>query len=96
VRFEWDIDKAASNVQKHGVSFEEASTIFVDPLARTELDEEHSQNEERFATIGISSSARMLVAWHTERLADDGELVVRLIGARRPTPTERRFYESEE
>ncbi len=89
MRFEWDLDKAASNLAKHGVSFEEASTVFGDRLATTVLDRDHSGDEERWLTTGLSDMNRVLIVWHTNR----GE-AVRIIGARRATPDERRTYES--
>jgi len=89
VQFEWDTQKAASNLARHGVSFDEASTVFGDPLARTVPDEDHSIDEERELTIGLSMALRIVVVWHTDR----GD-VTRIIGARLATMTERRAYES--
>ena len=91
MRFEWDSDKAASNLAKHGVSFEEASTVFGDPLATTITDPDHSVGEERLLTTGLSTPGRVLIVWHTDR-----EDVIRIIGAREATPHERRIYESGE
>lgn len=91
MRFEWDSDKAASNLAKHGVSFEEASTVFGDPLATTITDPDHSVGEERFLTTGLSNQGTVLIVWHTDR-----EDVIRIIGAREATPHERRTYESGE
>ena len=91
MRFEWDAVKAAKNSEKHGVSFEEASTVFGDPLARTDPDEDHSEDEDRFLTIGISLLDRVLVVWHTSRMDR-----VRIVGARLATARERRAYESGE
>lgn len=91
MRFEWDADKATANLARHGVSFDEASTVFDDPLAETVSDEDHSIDEQREITIGVSAADRPVVVWHTQR----GE-VIRIIGARRPTPTEWRAYESGE
>jgi hypothetical protein len=89
--FEWDDDKAILNLAKHGVAFEEAVTVFDDPLAATVPDPDHSVGEERWWTMGISSRQRLLVVWHTDR-----EEVARLIGARPAYPSERRRYESRE
>jgi hypothetical protein len=89
VLFEWDPEKAESNLLKHGVSFEEASTVFGDPLATTVRDSAHSDREERFLTTGLSSENRVLIVWHTER--DNG---LRIIGARGVTAQERKVYES--
>lgn len=66
-RFEWDPEKAKINLKKHGVGFEEASTIFEDPQFISFLDEEHSVKEERYITIGLSIKRRLLMAAHTER-----------------------------
>ena len=85
---EWDPEKAASNLAKHGVDFHEAGTVLDDPLSVTFADPDHSLNEQRFLTIGASLSRRILVVAHTDR----GE-AVRLISGRPATPTERRFYE---
>lgn len=65
--FEWDNEKAISNLAKHGVSFEEAVTVFGDPLATTVPDPAHSDAEERWWTIGLSSLQRIVVVWHTDR-----------------------------
>jgi uncharacterized DUF497 family protein len=91
VQFEWDAVKAATNLAKHGVSFDEASTVFGDRLARTDPDEQHSEDEDRFLTIGVSFVGRVLVVWHTSRTG-----AVRIIGARPATASERRAYESGE
>ena len=85
---EWDPEKAASNLTKHGVDFHEAGTVLDDPLSTTFPDPTHSVDEQRYLTIGSSVSGRILVVAHTDR----GE-AVRLISARAATPTERRFYE---
>jgi len=91
VRFEWDPEKAASNLTRHGVSFDEASTVFGDPLAITIVDPDHSVDEERWLTKGVSLQRRVLIVWHTDR-----GCTVRIIGARQATPNERRTYESGE
>jgi uncharacterized DUF497 family protein len=67
MRFEWDPEKARQNVKKHGISFDEAATVFYDPLAATFSDPDHSVGESRFITIGFSSQHRLLVVAHTER-----------------------------
>ncbi len=90
MQFEWDADKAAENLLAHGVSFEEASTVFFDPLSATGADPDHSVGEARFITFGISSSGRLLVVAHTNR----GE-VIRIISARVATRGERKIYEEE-
>ena len=88
MRFEWDENKAATNLLKHSVSFEEAATVFGDPLSDTFDDPDHSAEERRFVIIGLSEKGRMLIVAHT----DDGD-VVRIINAREPTREEREFYE---
>ena len=91
MRIEWDSEKASANIAQHGVSFDEASTVFGDPLATTVPDPDHSLVEDRFLTTGISSQQRLLIVWHTDR----GE-IVRIIGARETTSRERSIYESRE
>lgn len=86
--FEWDQTKADSNLIKHGISFEEASTVFADPLSLTIPDPEHSQAEERLIILGNSHRGKLLVVVHTER----GENI-RVISARRASRRERKFYE---
>jgi uncharacterized protein len=89
VRFEWDRGKAEGNLEKHAVSFEEAITIFYEPLATSFPDPEHSLEESRFITFGYSTRGRLLVVSHTDR----GD-AVRVISARVATPKERKRYES--
>jgi uncharacterized DUF497 family protein len=88
LEFEWDPGKAEANQKKHGVSFEEASTTFTDPLHIVIADPRHSQGEERFVVFGLSNAGRLLAVMHTER----GQKI-RLISARMITPGERRQYE---
>lgn len=88
MEFEWDDGKAASNEQKHGVSFPEAQTVFADPLALTGYDPDHSDDEERYITMGTSLDGRLLVISHTDR-----ESRVRIISARVASRRERRDYE---
>ncbi len=88
MRFEWDAEKAAENLKKHGVSFEEAVTVFFDPLTATFDDPDHSLGEARDLTVGYSSLGRLLVVCHTERRG-----AVRLISARRTTAHERKRHE---
>ncbi len=89
MQFEWDTKKAAYNLAKHGVSFDDASTVFSDPLAGTILDPRHSIEERRFVTIGHSADGSLIVEIHVER--DDR---TRIISARRATRRERRKYEN--
>ncbi|HKI05308.1 MAG TPA: BrnT family toxin [Thermoanaerobaculia bacterium] len=86
--FEWDLRKAAENLKKHRVSFEEASSVFGDPLAITFSDPDHSFGERRSLTFGSSSGGRLLVVCHTGRRTK-----VRLISARLATRHERKIYE---
>jgi uncharacterized DUF497 family protein len=88
MQFESDPKKAKSNFKKHGVSFEEAVTVFYDPLAATFDDPDHSEGESHFVTIGYSSGNRLLVVSH----ADRGE-ILRIISARPATAMERRRHE---
>jgi len=88
VVYEWDPAKAAANLNKHRVSFEEAASVFLDPAALTFLDPDHSDEEEREITIGRSARRRVLFVAHSER--DDR---IRIISARRATRRERRQYE---
>lgn len=86
--FDWDPDKAADNVTKHGMTFEEAASIFSDPLAITFPDPDHSTGEERLLTFGISNQGRLLAVIPTER-SD----TIRIISARTTTRRERGIYE---
>jgi uncharacterized DUF497 family protein len=88
MRFECDSAKAASNLRKHGISFEDAATVLYDPLAVTAPDPDHSKFEERFITIGHTSKGMLIVMSHTDR----GD-TTRIISARRATRKERRNYE---
>jgi uncharacterized protein len=93
--FEWDENKAKSNLRKHGVSFDEAVSIFEDQRLVTFPDEAHSQDEERLISIGLSNSSRILLAVHTEFSAEIVGLkeVIRIISCRKATPLEREIYE---
>jgi uncharacterized DUF497 family protein len=88
MKFEWDTRKATLNLRKHGVSFEEATTAFRDPLSVTAPDLTHSSTEHRFVTFGLSSKGKLLTISHAER----GESI-RLISARTATKQERKIYE---
>ena len=89
IKFEWDEAKAKSNLIKHGVSFDEARSVFDDDFARVIYDETHSKNEERFVILGMSKKLRILVVVHC--LRQDG-LTVRLISARKATQNEQNQY----
>lgn len=88
--FEWDKKKAVSNLRKHGVSFEEASTALRDSFSATAHDPDHSEDEDRFVTLGISSIGRLLAVAHTERGNN-----IRIISARLATKSERQIYEED-
>jgi len=89
MKFVWDSKKAEESVRNHGVYFDEAATVFGDPLAGTFVDEDHSIGEERFITVGRSSSGRLIVVSHTENFPE-----FRIISARVATAHERKRYES--
>ena len=88
MKFEWDPKKATVNVKKHGVTFQEAATIFGDPLAITFDDPDHSMNENRYITFGLSLQKRLIVVSHTERVDR-----TRILKARLMDRKERRIYE---
>jgi hypothetical protein len=89
IEFAWDRRKARSNLAKHGVSFEEAQTVFQDESARLIDDPDHSENEDRFVLLGYSLQARCLIVSHCYRQSDS---VIRLISARRATAQEEGVY----
>jgi uncharacterized protein len=93
--FEWDPAKALSNLAKHAVSFDQAATVLADALALTVFDAEHSQSEERWFTLGMSSSGKLLAVSHTFAATGADSARVRIISAREATRTERRQYEDE-
>ena len=90
LRFEWDAAKALANVLKHGVRFDEAETVFGDPLSKTISDPPHSVVDRRFVTTGMSNLGRLLVVVHADR-----DVTIRIISARPITAGERRTYEEE-
>jgi len=90
IKFEWDTSKAASNIQKHGVTFEESRTVFFDERARLINDPDHSESEQRFILLGFSSSLRVIVVCHCYR--SDGN-VIRIISARKATASETKAYD---
>jgi uncharacterized DUF497 family protein len=89
LRFEWDERKAAANAKKHGVSFDEARTVFFDERARLIDDPDHSEGEQRFILLGLSSSLRALLVCHCYRSAGN---VIRIISARKATARESKAY----
>ena len=90
IKFEWDEGKAAANLKKHQVSFEEAKSIFFDDLGVQFFDEDHSSDEERFLMLGLSSDAKLLIVCHCER---EQGAVIRIISARKATKRESAFYQ---
>jgi uncharacterized DUF497 family protein len=89
IKFEWDPRKARRNLRKHGIDFDEATTIFADTLSITIPDPDHSADEERWVTMGLSNRQRLLVVVHTE----EEEETIRIISARMADHLERRKYE---
>lgn len=92
IRFEWDSGKGAANFKKHGISFEEAQSVFYDEFAVQFFDDDHSTGESRFLMLGMSTGARLLIVCHCER--EDGE-VIRIISARKATKRESAYYGGE-
>ncbi|MBY0578936.1 MAG: BrnT family toxin [Burkholderiales bacterium] len=90
----WDSVKALSNIVKHGVTFAQAALVLVDPLALTVFDTAHSENEERWFTLGMSDG-KLLAVSHTYRMAEPSSVQVRIISAREATRREREQYENE-
>ena len=90
MQFEWDAEKAASNLKKHGVSFQEAATAFGDPFSATIADPDHSEDEDRYVLLGQTYQGRLVVVVHTDR-----EETVRIISARLASRRERNSYEQE-
>ena len=88
MRFEWNARKATANLPKHGVSFDEAASVFFDPLSATGDDPDHSRDLRPFVTFGMSSSGRLLVVAHAQH--DD---TIRIITPRQATRAERKLYE---
>lgn len=88
MKFDWDVRKAETNLRKHGVSFDEAGSVFLDSLAISGPDPDHSVGEQRFITFGMSSLGRLLAVSHTHTLGN-----IRIIRARRVARGERKLYE---
>ena len=91
MKFEWDTNKEKNNVQKHGITFEQASYVFADPFALNKYDSDHSNSEERWILLGKSLTETILVVVHTFREKDDIEFV-RIISARKATKQEQQAY----
>jgi hypothetical protein len=90
MQFEWDDDKNRANLKKHGISFEEAQTVFFDPLTKVAADPDHSNEEDRFIAVGHSSQGRQLLIVHIYR---ERAHAIRIISARRLTRNEKKQYE---
>ena len=90
IKFEWDELKAAANLKKHQVSFDEARSVFFDEFGVQFFDEDHSSDEARFLMLGMSSGAKLLIVCHCER---DQGVVIRIISARKATERESAFYQ---
>lgn len=92
IQFRWDLAKATANLKKHGVSFDEARSVFYDEFAVQFFDDSHSSDEERFLLLGMSTGARLLLVCHCEREAGK---TIRIISARKATKRESTFYGGE-
>ena len=91
--FDWDPAKAASNLANHKVSFEEAMTVFIDPLSLSRPDDDHGAGEERWITVGLSHATRLVLVVHTHVELEADLIYIRIISARPPTKREKRHYE---
>ena len=90
MKFQWDTNKERTNVQRHGITFEQASYVFADPFALNKYDDEHSESEDRWILLGKSLSEAVIVVVHTFR-DDDGSEFVRIISVRRATEREKQL-----
>ena len=90
--FEWDPDKAKKNYRKHRVSFERAAQVFLDPSMLSIFDEEHSETEERWITIGVDGNGVPLVVVHTFKDVNDDTVLIRVISSRKATKPEQKQY----
>lgn len=90
--FEWGVNKARSNQDKHGVSFEEAATVFRDPMALSIYDDDHSKIEDRWITIGMSNTGKLIVVCHTFQKSDHNNVTIRLFSSRKATKKETKLY----
>ena len=90
--FEWDPNKARSNKREHGVGFEESATVFLDPMAVTTYDPDHSETEERWITMGISKNGRVLIVCHTFREESQEGVIIRIFSSRKANLQEAKEY----
>lgn len=93
-RFEWDPIKAAKNAKDHGVTFEQAAKVFLDAGLLSQVDDEHDEDEERWLSLGLDRSARLLVVSHTHRDVTARSAAIRIISARKATRHETKDYEN--
>lgn len=93
--YEWDAHKAASNLKKHGVTFEQAASVFLDALALTVFDVAHSEHEERWFTLGYTTGGVLLAVAHTYQATSLSNTRIRIISARPATKQEQHFYADE-
>ncbi len=93
--YEWDAQKAVANLKKHGVTFEQAASVFLDPLSLTVIDAEHSQHEERWFTLGHTNTGVLLAVAHTYQAISPASTRIRIISARPATKQEQHFYADE-
>ncbi len=93
LEFDWDPKKATANRRKHGVSFEEAMGVFLDPFALSLFDDDHSDDEDRWITLGRTGPDLLLLVIHTHVEIGADRIAIRIISARRPTPRETHQYE---
>ena len=91
--FEWDPVKAQKNTKDHGVTFEQAATVFLDANLLSQVDDEHGEDEERWVSLGLDKSARLLVVCHTYRQITQQSAVIRIFSARKTTRRETKEYE---
>ena len=91
--FEWDPQKAKTNISKHKISFSEATSVFKDPMAISIFDEDHSKDEERWITLGISSTGNIIIVNHTFVEQDKNSIKIRIFSSRKATKNERSQYE---
>jgi len=90
--FSWDPSKARQNLRKHGVAFDRAATVFHDPDALSDFDEPHSQQEDRWVTMGLDNTGKLLIVCHTYQDTSESSAKIRMISARKATRTEAKQY----
>ena len=93
--FDWDVNKAQTNLKKHKITFEKATEIFYDPLALSLYDDLHSENEDRWITLGVTKSRTIIVVIHTYNELNSNDIKIRIISARKATKNEIKQYQGE-